>query len=385
MATGPVRPVEYYNSQVLAHIGPPIQNPGIQPGAAKGKRVQSGESRYTIGLPVRTSHPQIRREDRFIDSNLWSTSFMDSEELRELFNLLHATLAHVPYAVCGLAALIDHGLTNRQANRVSIICPRPSRKNVLAWAATKNYAVHGDSIGIPTSNGQMRRVRVKFVEHGFEELQRVRSSSSNATVLSITSQLDNVAAGWLDNKKRGDERALGVIASDIFFCLDRIAARREQVDPMYLPTFLGEGFFADFTARYTTARAEMALAGIDVGAVLAEHRAAAALREHDEFLRQFGMKGDTVRGGPRGQFEDISMSVYTVRERDTPSQTSPGRIPAMPWPPRQVYQSVRDRGDNNPGPSRLADGPALDVPGRSLTARRYGRPKTVVRPEGNWI
>lgn len=303
---------------------------------------------------------------------------MSSAELCELFSLIHKTLEHVPYAICGLAALIDHGLTNRQANRVSIICPRTSRKNVLTWAAAKGYTVNADSIGIPTSNGLMRRVRVKFVEHGFEALQRVRSRCSNATVLSITSQLDNIAAGWLDNRRRGDERALRVISSDIFFCLDRIAARRERVDPMYLPTFLGEEFFAEFAARYPTARTEMALAGIDVSVVLSKHRAAASLREHDEFLRQFGMQGDTVPGEPRGQFEDISMSVYTVRENDTPP-------PAMPQPPQQVYQSVRERGYNNPGPSRLTDGPNLNTPGRSLTTRRYGQPKPVDRPGSNWI
>ncbi|KAH8163537.1 hypothetical protein CIB48_g4729 [Xylaria polymorpha] len=281
--TGPrVRPADYYNSRVRGNIGPPLQYPVIQPGAAKGKRVQSG------------------------------------------------------------------------------------------------YTVNADSIGIPTSNGLMRRVRVKFVEHGFEALQRVRSRCSNATVLSITSQLDNIAAGWLDNRRRGDERALRVISSDIFFCLDRIAARRERVDPMYLPTFLGEEFFAEFAARYPTARTEMALAGIDVSVVLSKHRAAASLREHDEFLRQFGMQGDTVPGEPRGQFEDISMSVYTVRENDTPP-------PAMPQPPQQVYQSVRERGYNNPGPSRLTDGPNLNTPGRSLTTRRYGQPKPVDRPGSNWI
>ncbi|KAI0457452.1 hypothetical protein F5B21DRAFT_94724 [Xylaria acuta] len=388
----PAHRADHYNARLRANIGFPERHPELPARnaltTAKAPRAKSGESQYTIGLPVTpaTSHPRIRSQGRFPGTKQgWSTSYMTRQELCELFDLVHATLAHVPYAICGLAALIDHGLTNRRANRVSIICPQPCRKNVIAWAATKGYDVHADSIGIPTRDGLVRRVRVKFVERGFEALQRVRSSCSTATVLSIASQLDNVAAGFLDNKKRGDERALGVIASDIFFCLDRVAARRERVDPRYLPTFLGEAFFADFTSRYVKAGPEMARAGIDVGAVQAKHRAAASLREHDEMLRQYGLHGDAAPRERRGQFEDITMSVYTVREKDSPPQAGVKRLPTMPRPPRQIYQRADDRGYSIPGPGRRADRSTLSSLGRNLTAQRHVKPKPVEKPGANWI
>ncbi|RYC59920.1 hypothetical protein CHU98_g6277 [Xylaria longipes] len=355
--------------------------------AAKAVRVQSCESYYTIGQPVTpsTSHPRIKSQGRFPRTKpgvQWSTSYMRPAELTELFNLIHTTLEHVPYAICGLGALIDHGLTNRRANRVSIICPPSSRKNVTAWAATKGYEVHADSIGIPTHKGLTRRVRVKFIERGFERLERVRSSCSNAIVLSIASQLDNVAAGWLDNKKRSDERALTVIASDIFFCLDRIAARRQRVDPRYLPTFLGEDFFTHFTAQYLNARPEMARAGIDVSAVLAKHRAAVSLRDHNELLRQYGLYEEAAPQEPRGQFEDIGMSVYTIR--DSPPQAGVKQLPTVPQPPKQVYQRTTSRDYSLPGPSRT-DGSTLSSRGRNLTAQRQMKPTPVERPGANWI
>ncbi|KAI1752700.1 hypothetical protein F4782DRAFT_546330 [Xylaria castorea] len=390
----PAHRTDHYNARLRANIGlierSPERSAGSALNAAKSLRAQSGESQYTIGLPVTasTSHLRIKSQDRLSGTKpgmQWSTSYMSRAELAELFNLIQATLGHVPYAICGLAALIDHGLTNRQANRVSLICPQPCRKNVMAWAATKGYEVHAGSIGIPTGDGLVRRVRVKFVERGFEALQRVRSSCSNATVLSIASQLDNVAAGWLDNKRRGDERALRVIASDIFFCLDRIAARRERVDPKYLPTFLGEAFFADFSSRYMEARPGMARAGIDVSAVLAKHRTATSLREHDEMLRQYGSYGDTVPQEPRGQFEGLRTSVYTIREKDSPPEASVRRLPTMPQPPKQVYQLTNNKDYNPSRPSTRTDGPTLSTLGRSLAAQRHVQPKPVTKPDASWI
>ncbi|KAI0468468.1 hypothetical protein F4859DRAFT_205139 [Xylaria cf. heliscus] len=372
--SSPVHRADHYNARLRANIGLP----------ERGPRTQSGESQYTIGLPMGASHPRIRSQDRFEGNTPgahWSTSYMTRAEMTELFNLIDAALSHLPYAICGLAALIDHGLTNRQANKVSIICPQLCRKNVISWAATKAYAVHADSIAVPMQNGLVRRVRVKYIEHGFETLHRVRSNCSNATVLSIDSQLDNVAAGYLDNKKRGDERALAVIASDIFFCLGRIAARRERMDPKYLPTFLGEDFFPDFTARYVKARAEMTRAGIDVSAVLAKHRAAKSLREHDEMLRQYGMNGDVAPEGQRGQFEDIAMSVYTVRESP---EVAAARLPDTLRPPQQVYRRPEDRGQGLPRQGQT-DGSTLSNPGRSLTAQRKVQPKPVEKPGANWI
>ncbi|KAI1497630.1 hypothetical protein F5X99DRAFT_432808 [Biscogniauxia marginata] len=275
----------------------------------------------------------------------WTTSSLTHSELAELFNVLHRTLEHVPYAICGLGALIDHGFTARKASRISIICPAYSKDNVKAWAAARGYPTYADSVGLPMRDGSLRRVRIKYLHEGFERLERARSAIGDATVLSLASQLDSVAAAWLDNRRRGDERALATIAADVSWCLDRAARTRARLDPDSLPTLLGEDFFAPFTERHVGTRPDMARAGIDVSAVLARHRNAAALREHDEMLRAYGFAGDdddaaaTVTTRQPGLFEGLrslghSRSVYTLRDRDSrvlEESAAPAPAP-MPMP-----------------------------------------------------
>ncbi|RWA13694.1 hypothetical protein EKO27_g1422 [Xylaria grammica] len=314
---------------------------------------------------------------------------MDPEELQELFNLIHEALSHVPYAICGLGALIDHGLTGRKASRISILCPQESKNNVKAWAAASGYHVYADSVGVSMRSGTIRRVRIKYIDFGFESLQRTRSSFSGATVLGILSQLDNVAAGYLDNRKRGNERALQIVAGDVFFCLKTIASQRLRVEPQFLPTFLGEDFFADFTARYPEARPEMAKAGIDVSSVLVKHRTASTLRDHNEMLNQYGMAGDVVPPTP-GQFEHMrdlkdNKSVYTIKEQDSHDIAEP-----MPRPPEQTYRHDGKNLDSNIESDQSTQDlrapvrtPGRTDIGRSLTAPKT--PKAVDRPVADWI
>ncbi|TGJ83275.1 hypothetical protein E0Z10_g5485 [Xylaria hypoxylon] len=380
-----------------ANLGWPERN--SVPGTANRPQSQSHEPHHTAGPATLTApgqtqpHPRIRSKGRFPttpNSKVeWSTSNISPEQLKELFNLIHETLEHVPYAICGLGALIDHGFTGRKASRISILCPQESKDNVKAWAASRGCEIYADSVGLSMRDGSTRRVRIKYIEFGFEGLQRVRSSFSNAIVLSLVSQLDNVAAGYLDNRKRGDRRALKIIADDVFFCLDTIASRRQRVDPRFLPTLLGEDFFPDFTAQYVDARPEMARAGIDVSSVLAKHRTATSLREHNEMLREYGMEGDVIPQTP-GQFEHIrdlnnSQSVYTLRERD-PHVVIPPMTPLpesshqcdgeIPHPNRKSHPSARKL----KVPARTS-GPA-DL-GRNLTAPQT--PKAVNRPVADWI
>ncbi|KAI0204657.1 hypothetical protein F4808DRAFT_475128 [Astrocystis sublimbata] len=353
----------------------------------KSPRAPSGQSYYTIGQPV-AGHSQPRRSRASEQGVYWSTSFMDRDELREVFNLIQAALEHVPYAICGLAGIIDHGLANRHCNRVSIICPQECQKNVNSWALTKGYQVDGDSIGIITSRRLIRRVRVKFIPSGFERLKIQQSNCSQARVLSMISLLDFVAAGWLDSKRRGHEHALATIASDIFFCLEHLAASRTIIDHRYLPTFLGEEFFTEFSSRYNMARPGMAQAGIDVSAILALHRETAELREHDALLQQYGRRGDAAPKRPKGQFEDLRSSVHTTRGKAplTQAQLDARPLPPTPQLPRQVYQPAENHQVvRSPGKSRpRTRGENRTNAGRDPTARRP-RPKPVEKPPGNWI
>ncbi|KAI0521502.1 hypothetical protein F5B22DRAFT_661874 [Xylaria bambusicola] len=359
--SSPIRRAEHYNSRLRANLGWEVPER-----SAPGQSNRPEHITMTTGQS--SPHPRIRTEGRFpikVSPEVqveWLKTSMDRERLKELCNVVHATFEHVPYAICGLGALINHGITGRKTSRISILCPQTSKNAVKSWAATRGFKIYGDSICVPTKEG-IRRVRIKYIEFGFEQLQTVKSSFSNATVLSLTSTLDNIAAGHLENLRRGDERALTTLAADIFWILKLMAQRHENIDSRLLPTFLGEEFFTDFTARHSNARTEMALAGIDVSAALAKHRTAASLREHDELLRNHGLKGD-VADTQIGQFENMkslgNKSVYTLHGREAGGESNA--------PPMEQSHARR----SNSG-------------GRNLTSKPPRKPKSIERPVADWI
>ncbi len=314
---------------------------------------------------------------------LWSDTPMGTAQLAELFDKL-ATLEHVPYAVCGRAALVDHGLSMRRARQVSILVPAHSKDVVAGWAKSSGWVVVQDNsgsknknataggeggagifVGIPlATDGSLRQLRVKYLASSsssssssgngggdrdgddnerFDRLERVRSrlrgAGAGAWILGLTSQLDHLAAAWLDHYRRGKasssssaaaataaagdsknshEKPMQEIARDIMWTLDRMASSApaptpsssskgkckdkgkeiaaiggggsssNRPDPGLLPTLQSEEFFLPFPGRHAEARPEMARAGIDVGAVLAGLRERRALREHNGLLARYG-------------------------------------------------------------------------------------------------
>ncbi|KAK6948960.1 hypothetical protein Daesc_009032 [Daldinia eschscholtzii] len=266
----------------------------------------------------------------------WSTTSLDEAELVRVFETIAGALEHVPYAICGLGALVDHGFAARRVTRVSILCAAHAKDIVRAWLAASGYDAYADSVGvpIPKSGGENEqggngnrvcRVRIKYLDEGFERLERVRSRLSNAWVLGLASQLDHAAAGYVDHmrkkerreqkqkqeqkgkevvasnirgsadeedEKRKDEQALETIAGDVFWVLDKAARTKHVLEPRLLPTLLSREFWVPFTSRYVNARPEMARAGIDVAGVLAHHRAEQVLEEHDDMLRSYGVDPD---------------------------------------------------------------------------------------------
>ncbi|KAI0599816.1 hypothetical protein F4775DRAFT_95678 [Biscogniauxia sp. FL1348] len=359
-----------YNAQLRTNLGlaeRPLHLPAQVDSEQNGQRemdvLNDGGNIAARSPRLPSSSQQSRRFPAVATTSntqqpVWTTTNLTREGLVELFDTLHLTLEHVPYAICGLGALIDHGFTARKASKISIICPAHSKDNVKAWAAARGYPTYGDSVGVPLlRDGSLRRVRIKYLRGGFERLERVRSAASNATVLGLASQLDNVAAGWVEhNRRRGerergsgkgkgkgsgdkdkdkdkDDRALATIAADVFWCLARASSKNKAaapllLDPAYLPTLLGEDFFVPFTGRYVEARPEMARAGIDVAAVLARHRSALALREHDDMLRAYGLVDQQPARceGMRpddGNAKANRKSVYTLREEEEEEQQHP--------------------------------------------------------------
>ncbi|KAI6081101.1 hypothetical protein F4821DRAFT_250093 [Hypoxylon rubiginosum] len=323
----------------------------------------------------------------------WSASDLSEQPLAELFATIHTTLSHVPYAICGLGALVDHGFAARRPKQISILCPSFAKDNVRAWLAARGYDTYGDSVAIPIGERgedgrrQVRRVRIKYLDKGFDRLERVKSSFSDAWILGLASQLDHVAAGFVDHYRRlqqkkrdrddinttntntntkeidNEERALQSMAGDIFFCLDKAARTRHTLNPELLSTFLSEAFWTSFTSRHDNARTEMARAGIDVAAVLAKHRDEKALREHEEMLKMFGGGDAGVVAEQPGPFEGMrtlgdggnTKSVYSIASSSgydkmlPPPPPLPPTVPDVPAPLRRLQRLRRPQGAEGGG------------------------------------
>ncbi|KAI0377517.1 hypothetical protein F5Y04DRAFT_291747 [Hypomontagnella monticulosa] len=245
----------------------------------------------------------------------WSSSVLRTSQLIQLFDTIAATLEHVPYAICGLGALIDHGFIERRLSRVSVLCPAHSKDNVRGWLAARGYETYADSVGIPIANGDMTvRMRIKYVPQGFEKFERVKSSMSQAWILGLASQLDHCAAGFMDSYRRfqkleeekgngkdpatrasldADEEvqvALNSIAQDVFWCLEKAARTHHHLDPKYLPTLMGEEFWTPFSKRNASAWLEFSRAGINVNAMVAKQKDVAFKRDHKALLKEYNVE-----------------------------------------------------------------------------------------------
>ncbi|KAI1414997.1 hypothetical protein F5Y13DRAFT_197007 [Hypoxylon sp. FL1857] len=328
----------------------------------------------------------------------WSKTVLNAPQLKELFETIQTTLAHVPYVICGLAALVDHGFTERRVRSVSLLCPAYAKDNVRAWLAARGYQTYADSVGISIAGGSITcRVRIKYTDEGFEGLERVRSSVSMAWILGLASQVDHAAAGYVDNWRRLQklkveegtetseaqgkiEQAMRAIARDIFWCLDKAVRTRHRLDPRLMPTLLGEEFWTQFTERHDNARTEMARAGIDVAAVLARQSAEAAIRDHNAMLKQYGVEegdGGVTRNQP-SPFEGMQTlarkkSVYTLKQGRESTDNDPAG-PSVPPSPREDKGKAKENKLLSKLLPKKSSSTAKDN-GRSLTRSRSATSK----------
>ncbi|KAK8065144.1 hypothetical protein PG997_011891 [Apiospora hydei] len=335
----------------------------------------------------------------------WETSRLAKHELTDMYNEVHRTMGHIPYVVSGVGALIDHGFTGRTANKVTIIVPEDSRGVVRAWAAASgshDVGAGSDSVAIRMpKDGSLRRVRVRWVSTAaFGDLEIVGSSSSNARVLGLASQIDQISTAWLQYRERLAapglttqkererlERELQTMVGDIFWCLPPRGRDAHRAEAGVLEAVPQREGLDPFTHAHDDARVEAQRAGVDVAAVLAGHRQRGEVRAHDELLRQYGIEDAGLMGGAGGggiieeqpgPFEGMRglgrenrkdnglLSVYTVAttvcSEAAASSAALSDAPAPPMPPPKAAVSSSSKRQNVrelPAPSsRLRPGPA---------------------------
>jgi hypothetical protein len=283
------------------------------------------------------------------------TDALSREDLRHLFDEINRTLDGVPYAICGLTCLLDHGFTGRTAKTATVIVPSESKDVIRSWAVAHGGRLPEHKrdqfqVRLP-HDGSVRSVRVKYLDNGFGRLSRVQSAVSDAIILSFSSQLDQVASGWVRECRGGrpplqqlrdpqKARHVQTIIADLFWCLQHAVEHGIRLDAAFLPTFLSAGFWGTFGAFLGEKRTQDAMrlvvrAGIPLDDYLKAHedvrRRRSEVRQHNELLRAYGMTGADVVVEQPGPFVGMRSpgrneipSVYTLKSKDSNAEMDGG-------------------------------------------------------------
>lgn len=215
----------------------------------------------------------------------------DPVALTMLLEAIDNAFQHIPYAVCGLAGLFVWGFTKRIPFHVSIMCPSHSKENIKSWCKAFGgilYPNEPEFIGLPTSDGRVGRVKIKYLSRGFDRLNVVRipipmltneddqksgSSKGAASVrgLSLACLLDQAAQSYIEDMQKSDShRRRMQIKDNIYWILDRLHTGNpvedgmEGLTPENVPNVVKEAFWDLFRQTYPDSTVMFRQAGLPI-------------------------------------------------------------------------------------------------------------------------
>ncbi|POR31683.1 26S proteasome regulatory subunit rpn11 [Tolypocladium paradoxum] len=187
----------------------------------------------------------------------------------EVVDAIGKIFAHIPYAVCGHAAMVYYGNTLHEPDHISIVCPIASLDAVIGWAQTRALAVCArfpKAFTYTTADGVERCVRVLGYAE-FDRLRRVRLGPSLASVLTLPGLADSMACDYVKALRDGDRRGTVQRARDINWLLRRIVevGGEEQRLTVEQAGYFGRlDFLEPFSLAHERAMPLMERAGLDL-------------------------------------------------------------------------------------------------------------------------
>lgn len=149
---------------------------------------------------------------------------MSRETICEVVDGIGKMFAHIPYAVCGHAAMIYYGNTLHTPDHISIVCPAPSLDALVGWAQARGLALcarYPHAFAYTTGDGAGRCVRA-LAHAGFDGLRRVRLGPGRASVLTLPVLADSMACDYVTALRDDDHAGMAQRARDICWLMHRI-------------------------------------------------------------------------------------------------------------------------------------------------------------------
>ncbi|KAK0391912.1 hypothetical protein NLU13_1410 [Sarocladium strictum] len=201
-----------------------------------------------------------------------ATTGMNPATVREVINIIGRVLEHVPYAICGQAAMVYYGNEYYEPPHVSILVPDASRDVVRCWAVAQGLnSVPGqpNCFTVVTRDGLFRSVRVKIIkDSSFDSVITFKATTSKARLMTLPGLANQIARAYVaDLKSQTSQRRQQGFARDMRWVLRRIAAVRADehwLSPETAKEVLKAEFWLPFTSSFPETVLMFAHAGLDV-------------------------------------------------------------------------------------------------------------------------
>jgi hypothetical protein len=197
---------------------------------------------------------------------------MDVDTVNEVIDCVGRLFDHIPYAVCGTAALIYYGYRAYFPDHVSITCPEESKEAIRCWALAKGMTPspdNPDGFSVRVASGRSCPVCIKFMKNGFEALERVRVGPGQASMVTLPSIANTIARSYVFRLHNSSTERQALYARYLAWTLKRMAEIPpgdpvQRLTPDRARDIISRSFWIPFTLSYPETVPLFSAAGLEI-------------------------------------------------------------------------------------------------------------------------
>ncbi|GFP60085.1 hypothetical protein TASIC1_0015025400 [Trichoderma asperellum] len=197
---------------------------------------------------------------------------MDVDTVNEVIECVGRLFDHIPYAVCGTAALIYYGYRSYFPDHISITCPEESKEAIRCWALAKGMTPlpdNPDGFSVRVASGRTCPVCIKFMKNGFEALERVRVGPGQASMVTLPSIANTIARSYVSRLHNSSTERQALYARYLAWILKRMAEVPptdpiQRFTPERAKDIINRSFWIPFTLSYPETVPLFTAAGLEI-------------------------------------------------------------------------------------------------------------------------